>query len=104
MAEFTGCGIATSGNYRNFLTDSAGVRRGHTISPVTGRPVQTPLVSATIAAPDCATADAIATACMASDPAAAEALIRNRPDVRALLVVAEADSLRLVAIRFPELQ
>ena len=104
VAEFTGCGIATSGNYRNFLTDSAGVRRGHTISPVTGRPVQTPLVSATIAAPDCATADAIATACMASDPAAAEALIRNRPDVRALLVVAEADSLRLVAIRFPELQ
>ena len=104
VAEFTGCGIATSGNYRNFLTDTAGVRRGHTISPVTGRPVQTPLVSVTVVAPDCAEADAIATACMVSDPSAAEALVRGRKGIRALLVTAEADSLRLIPIRFPKLQ
>lgn len=104
VAEFTDCGIATSGNYRNFLTDTAGVRRGHTISPVTGRPVQTSLVSVTVVAPDCAEADAIATACMASEPAAAEALVRGRKDVRALLVTAIADSLKLTSVRFPELQ
>lgn len=104
VAEFTDCGIATSGNYRNFLTDTAGVRRGHTISPVTGRPVQTPLVSVTVVAPDCAEADAIATACMVSDPSAAEALVRGRKGIRALLVTAEADSLRLIPIRFPKLQ
>ncbi len=104
VAEFTDCGIATSGNYRNFLTDTAGVRRGHTISPVTGRPVQTPLVSVTVVAPDCAEADAIATACMVSDPSAAEALVRGRKGICALLVTAEADSLRLIPIRFPKLQ
>ena len=57
-------GIATSGNYRNFHKEGD-KSFGHTISPVTGRPVATDILSATVIAPTCMEADAAATACMA---------------------------------------
>lgn len=55
--------MATSGNYRNFH-ESGGRRFGHTISPATGRPVMSDVLSATVVAPTCLEADALATACM----------------------------------------
>ncbi len=55
--------LATSGNYRKFFVED-GVKYSHTIDPVTGYPVRNNLLSATILAGDCATADAVATACM----------------------------------------
>ena len=57
-------GVATSGNYRNFrIVD--GKKVAHTINPHTGKPEITNLLSVTIVARDCMTADAYATACMA---------------------------------------
>lgn len=56
-------GIATSGNYRNFYIEN-GKKFAHTIDPKSGYPVQHSLLSATILANDCMTADAYATACM----------------------------------------
>lgn len=55
--------IATSGNYRKF-TKIAGVNIHHTINPTTGFPAKNTLLSATVVANDCATADAFATAFM----------------------------------------
>ncbi len=55
--------MATSGNYRNFYTHE-GRKISHTIDPRTGSPVAHTLLSATIIADDCITADAWATACM----------------------------------------
>jgi thiamine biosynthesis lipoprotein len=55
--------LATSGNYRKFYIDN-GVKYSHTIDPRTGYPSRHTLLSATIVAPECATADAWATACM----------------------------------------
>jgi thiamine biosynthesis lipoprotein len=55
--------LATSGNYRKFYIDN-GVKYSHTIDPRTGYPSRHTLLSATIIAPDCAVADAWATACM----------------------------------------
>ncbi len=55
--------LATSGNYRKFFMEN-GVKYSHTIDPRTGYPVRHTLLSATIIAPDGATADAWATACM----------------------------------------
>lgn len=53
----------TSGNYFNYrIVD--GRKFGHTIDPITGYPVQHSLLSASVFAPDCTTADAWATACM----------------------------------------
>lgn len=55
--------MATSGNYRNYHTES-GRTFGHTISPKTGFPVKTDILSASVVAPTCMEADALATACM----------------------------------------
>ncbi len=55
--------IATSGNYRNFY-EVDGVKYAHTINPKTGFPEKNTLLSASIFADDCMTADAYATACM----------------------------------------
>jgi thiamine biosynthesis lipoprotein len=55
--------LATSGNYRKFY-EKNGVKYAHTINPVTGYPVISNLLSATVIANDCMTADAYATAFM----------------------------------------
>lgn len=55
--------LATSGNYRNFY-EVDGKKYAHTIDPKTGFPVQHNLLSATVLADDCMTADALATAFM----------------------------------------
>ena len=63
VATLTHGGMATSGNYRNFYVNN-GKKFAHTIDPLSGYPVQHSLLSATIVADDCMTADACATACM----------------------------------------
>lgn len=55
--------LATSGSYRKFYVKD-GVKYSHTINPETGYPVQHSLLSATVLADDCMTADAYATAFM----------------------------------------
>lgn len=55
--------MATSGNYRNFRYID-GKKVAHTIDPRTGYPANHSLLSATVIATDCATADALATAFM----------------------------------------
>ncbi|NQU55275.1 MAG: FAD:protein FMN transferase [Bacteroidetes bacterium] len=55
--------MATSGNYRNFYVED-GKKYAHTIDPKTGYPVQHSLLSTTVLAKDCMTADAFATAFM----------------------------------------
>ncbi|MBP5456685.1 MAG: FAD:protein FMN transferase [Paludibacteraceae bacterium] len=58
-----GWAVATSGNYRQFY-HQGGKKYSHTINPHTGYPVNHNLLSATVVAPDCKTADAYATAFM----------------------------------------
>ncbi|WP_286342313.1 FAD:protein FMN transferase [Ferrimonas sp. YFM] len=55
--------VATSGDYRRYF-ESQGTRFSHIIDPKTGRAVQTQVVSATVIAPSCTTADGLATAAM----------------------------------------
>ena len=63
IIAISGKSMATSGNYRNFREEN-GRKIAHTIDPRTGYPVQHSLLSATVIADDCATADAWATAFM----------------------------------------
>lgn len=63
IIAITNISVSTSGNYRKFYIDK-GVKYSHTIDPRTGSPVRHNLLSATIIAKDCITADAFATACM----------------------------------------
>lgn len=55
--------LATSGNYRQYY-EKDGVKYVHTIDPKTGHPVVSNLLSASVIANDCMTADAYATAFM----------------------------------------
>lgn len=55
--------LATSGNYLNFYEED-GKKYAHTIDPITGYPVQHSVLSSTVLANDCMTADAYATAFM----------------------------------------
>lgn len=85
MIAVDSCAVATSGNYRNYrLTDSGKV--SHTLSPITGYPVETSTLSVTIVAPSCAFADALATACMAMNSDIAMAMIERLDGVSALFV------------------
>ena len=63
IIRISGKAMATSGNYRNFRYID-GKKVAHTIDPLTGYPVNHNLLSATVIADDCATADALATAFM----------------------------------------
>ncbi len=57
-------GLATSGNYRNYKVRKDGTLYAHTINPLTGYPIQTDILSATILTTSSSWADAIATMCM----------------------------------------
>lgn len=59
--------LATSGDYRNYF-EQDGVRYSHTIDPATGFPVRHQLASASVIAPNCMTADALATTLMVLGP------------------------------------
>ena len=94
-------GVATSGNYRNFYVEG-GRRYAHTIDPATGRPVQQDILSATVIAPDCMTADAYATAFMVMGSQKALAVLEADTTLMAYFIVAadsakaESDSLRII--------
>ena len=55
--------LATSGSYRKYYEEN-GIRYSHTIDPATGYPVRHSLLSVSVMANDCATADGYATAFM----------------------------------------
>lgn len=76
IVSLTDCGIATSGNYRNYRNQN-GVKTAHTISPKTGRPFFSEILSATVIGPSCMVADALATACMATEPDKAKLLMKE---------------------------
>ncbi len=87
--------MATSGNYRQFYYED-GVRRSHTIDPRTGYPVNHNLLSATVVAPSCMRADALATACMVLGVDSAYDLIESLPETECYLIYAtETDSLAI---------
>ena len=80
VVQISGSALATSGNYRRFYYNEQGERISHTLNPQTGRSQTTSLLSATVIAPRCATADALATAFMASDEKDAIALAKSLCD------------------------
>ena len=80
VVQISGLALATSGNYRRFYYNDAGERISHTLNPQTGRSQTTSLLSATVIAPRCAVADALATAFMASGENEAIALAKRLCD------------------------
>lgn len=77
--------VATSGNYRNFYVEN-GKKYAHTIDPYTGYPVDHSILSATVIANDCMTADAYATSFMVMGVKKAQELISNINDIDVFLI------------------
>lgn len=85
-------GVATSGNYREYV--QRGEKEwGHTINPRTGRPEKNSLLSATVLAPTCAAADALATAMMVMGPEESKALVERTEGVECLLIYRDGGKL-----------
>jgi len=82
--------MATSGNYRNFYY-KGGKKYAHTIDPHTGYPVQHSLLSATVIAPNCATADAYATSFMVMGLEKAEQVLSRHEDMMAYFIYQDTD-------------
>ena len=77
--------VATSGNYRNYFVKN-GVMYSHTINPVTGYTVNHNLLSASVFADDCMTADAYATAMMVLGLDGSRKLLEKLKNIDAYLI------------------
>ena len=83
--------VATSGNYRKFKSDPhTGRKFVHTIDALTGFPAVSNLLSASVFAPDCTTADGWATACMASGLERSKKYITSHPQLDAILIYSDS--------------
>lgn len=77
--------LATSGNYRHNI-ESGGKTYGHIIDPRTGWPSESDVLSASVIAPDCMTADALATAIMVGGSEFGKQLITSRPELEGVII------------------
>ncbi len=80
--------LATSGNYLNFYVED-GKKYAHTIDPSTGYPVQHSLLSSTVLANDCMTADAFATAFMVVGKERGVEIANNIPGLEIYFIYAD---------------
>jgi thiamine biosynthesis lipoprotein len=80
--------LATSGNYRKFY-EYDGVKYSHTIDPKTGYSVNHSLLSTTVIADDCMTADAYATAFMVLGLEKSYDLVMRLPGIEAYFVFSD---------------
>ena len=90
VLNITDIAMATSGNYRKFYYKD-GQKYAHTIDPKTGYPVQHSLLSATVLAKSCATADAYATSFMVMGMERAKAVLDRHPELMAYFIYAQPD-------------
>ena len=85
VMKITNRAMATSGNYRNYYIKD-GHKYAHTISPTTGKPAESDMLSATVIAPTCAEADAYATAFMVIGKERALGILQRQKDKRYILI------------------
>lgn len=88
VLNITNKAMATSGNYRNFYY-KGGKKFAHTIDPKTGYPVQHSLLSATVLAADCATADAYATAFMVMGMERSKKVLEKHKELMAYFIYSD---------------
>ncbi len=88
IVKLEGLAIATSGNYRKYtLID--GVKYAHHIDPKTGYPTKNNLLSASIFAKDCISADANATGVLVMGLEKAKVFLSTHPELQAYLIYSD---------------
>ncbi len=85
VLNVTDIAMATSGNYRRFYYKD-GKKFAHTIDPASGYPVQHNILSATVLAKTCATADAYATSFMVLGLDGARKVLERHPELMAYFI------------------
>ena len=88
--------LATSGNYMNFY-EKDGKKYAHTIDPRSGYPVQHSVLSASVIAPDCMTADAYATAFMVVGLDSLKAILADDRALNAYIIYDDQGTLKAFA-------
>lgn len=96
--------MATSGTYRKFKTDNNGNRYAHIINTKTGYPTKTNVLSVSVIANDCMTADAYATAFQAMGIEKVTQFLETHPELKAFFIYeAEDKTLKTLSLNnFPE--
>ena len=90
-------GFSTSGNYFNYsIVD--GKKFSHTIDPKSGYPIQRSILSATVFAKDCITADAWATAFMVMGFEKAQEILKTHPELSVFFVYTAEDGTQKVFV------
>ncbi len=84
-AQLENQAVATSGNYFNYR-ESNGIKYSHSLNPKSGYPIKHQILSATIFAEDCMTADAWATAAMVMGHEKLIALLDRHPEIKVMLL------------------
>ena len=92
IVEMNNVAMATSGNYRNFY-EQDGKKFVHIIDPWTGFSRPSSLLSVSVVAADCMTADAYATALMVMGVEKGLAFVESRPALEAFFISADDDGL-----------
>ena len=87
--------VATSGNYRKWR-EQGGSKISHIVDPHTGDSRVGTLLSVTVIAPDCMSADAWATACMVMGDSATRAMMQPRRDLGVMTITADTISGNLI--------
>lgn len=78
--------MATSGTYRKFKIDEHGNRYAHIIDTKTGYPSKTSLLSISVIADDCMTADAYATAFKGMGVEKVKVFLEQHPELKVFLI------------------
>ena len=92
--------LASSGNYRKYRLDPiTNVRFVHSINPLNGSAFRTNILSTSVKAPDCMTADAWATALMVMPLEKGKVLVDNDPELEALWTVID-EKQKIKSVKF----
>ena len=96
--------MATSGTYRKFKIDENGNRYAHIINTKTGYPSKTNILSVSVLAEDCMTADAYATAFQAMGIERVTEFLYRHPELKVFIIFEnEAKEFETLALNnFPE--
>jgi len=85
VLEIKEAAVATSGDYQRYF-EEGGIRYHHILDPSTGYPAHSGLRGTTVIAPDCATADALATAAFVMGPEKGLAMLEKWEGAEGVLI------------------
>ena len=96
IIELSDKALATSGNYRQFYIDEkTGKKYAHTINPLSAMPVDHSLLSASVIANDCMTADAWATACMVMGLEKSLNVMKKHPEMEGCFIYSTEEGMEV---------